>query len=70
VVFVPLVRAREIAAGARAIRDVERAQAAKMRDGTSLRAQLRFGEFIARRAIDPQLTFRQHLRRIGGAVEE
>ena len=70
VVFVPLDRAREIATGARAIRDVERAQAGEMRDGTSLRAQLRFGEFIARRAMDPQLTFRQHLRRIGGAVEE
>jgi len=69
-VFVPLIRAAEIATGARAIRDVERAQAAKMREGTSLRAQLRFGEFIARRAVDPQLTFREHLRRIGGAVEE
>ena len=70
VVFVPFVRALEIATGARAIRDVERAQAAKMRGGTSLRAQLRFGEFVARRATDPQLTFRQHLQRIGGAVEE
>ena len=70
VVFVPLARASEIATGARAIRDVERAQAAKIRHGTSLRAQLQFGDFTARRAMDPQLTFRQHLRRIGGAVEE
>ena len=41
-----------------------------MRQGISLRAQLQFGDFISRRSSDPGLTFRQHLRRIGGAVEE
>jgi regulator of RNase E activity RraA len=70
VLFVPIDRAEEIAAAARAIRDTERAQAEKMRRGTSLRSQLQFKDFMARRAVDPTLTFRQHLSRIGGAVEE
>jgi regulator of RNase E activity RraA len=70
VLFVPMARAEEIALAARAIRDTERAQAGRMRRGTSLRAQLQFSEFLARRASDPRLTFREHLRRIGGAVEE
>ena len=70
VVFMPLARAEEIATAARAVRDMEGAQAKKMREGTSLRGQLQFAEFISRRASNPGLTFRQHLRRIGGAIEE
>jgi regulator of RNase E activity RraA len=70
VLFVPMARAEEIALAARAIRDTERAQAGRMRRGTSLRAQLQISEFLARRASDPRLTLREHLRRIGGAVEE
>jgi 4-hydroxy-4-methyl-2-oxoglutarate aldolase len=70
VLFVPLSRAEEIARAARVIRDTERAQAEKLRRGTSLRAQLRFSDFISRRAANPALSFREHLRRIGGAVEE
>jgi regulator of RNase E activity RraA len=49
VLFVPLARVRDIATAAWPIRDTERAQAARMREGTTLRAQLRFDEFIARR---------------------
>ncbi len=70
VLFVPMAHSEEIAAAARAIRETERAQAEKMRQGTSLRAQLRFADFMSRRSSNPELTFRQHLRRIGGAVEE
>jgi 4-hydroxy-4-methyl-2-oxoglutarate aldolase len=70
VLFVPLTRAEEIATAARSIRETERAQAEKMRQGTSLRAQLQFADFISRRSSNPGLTFRQHLRRIGGAIEE
>ncbi len=70
VVFLPAARAEEIAEAARAIRDTERAQAEKMRHGTSLRRQVRFSDFLARRAADPALTLREHLRRIGGAIEE
>lgn len=70
VLFVPAVRAQEIAALAGSIRETERAQAEKMRRGTSLRAQLRFSDFLARRSENPAVTFRDHLRRIGGAIEE
>jgi len=41
-----------------------------MRQGTSLRAQLQLTDFMSLRSSNPGLTFRQHLRRIGGAVEE
>jgi regulator of RNase E activity RraA len=70
VLFLPLARAEEIAMIARSIRDTERAQAERMRHGTSLRAQLRFSEFLARRSSNPAATLREHLRRIGGAIEE
>jgi 4-hydroxy-4-methyl-2-oxoglutarate aldolase len=70
VVFLPAARAEEIANMARSIRDTERAQAGKMRQGASLRAQLQFSEFLSRRASNPAETFREHLRRIGGAIEE
>jgi 4-hydroxy-4-methyl-2-oxoglutarate aldolase len=70
VLFLPAARAEEIAALAAAIRDAEREQAQKMRRGTSLRAQLRFADFLAGRSSNPTRTFREHLRRIGGAIEE
>ena len=70
VIFVPGAKAEEVAALARSIRGTEGAQSEKMRRGTSLRAQLRFREFLDRRAANPAVTFRDHLRRIGGAIEE
>ena len=70
VLFMPVARAEEIATMARSIRDTEGGQVEHMRQGTSLRAQLRFSEFLARRASNPATTFREHLRRIGGAIEE
>ncbi len=36
----------------------------------TLRQQVAFGDFLARRAAEPSYTFRQHLRRTGGAIEE
>jgi 4-hydroxy-4-methyl-2-oxoglutarate aldolase len=70
VLFLPMVRAEAIAMSARSIRETERAQAEKMRHGTSLRAQLQFSDFLARRSSNPAATLREHLRRIGGAIEE
>ncbi|MFD4636682.1 RraA family protein [Lentzea sp. NPDC058436] len=65
VLFVPASEAEALIEKARGIRDVERAQADRVRQGESLRSQLRFGEYLA-----SGLTFREHLREIGGAVEE
>jgi len=67
--FLPAERASEIAETATRIRDVERRQAAAMRLGTSLREQTRFVDYLAARDRDGT-TFRQHLRAIGGAIEE
>ncbi|MDJ1371241.1 RraA family protein [Gulosibacter molinativorax] len=67
--FLPLDRAIEIADVAEGIRETERRQAAQMRVGKSLRQQLRFTDFLESRHRDG-LTFRQHLRSIGGEIEE
>lgn len=69
VLFLPLDRAADIAEVATAIRDTERSQAAKMGLGTSLRSQTRFSDYLTARDSDGT-TFRQHLRTIGGAIEE
>jgi 4-hydroxy-4-methyl-2-oxoglutarate aldolase len=70
VVAVNITDVDTVLGAARAIADTERAQAAAMRAGTTLRTQLDFPMYLSRRADDPAYTFRVHLRRIGGAVEE
>ncbi|WP_434444549.1 RraA family protein [Lentzea sp. E54] len=65
VLFLPASHVDSLVAKATSIRDVERAQADRVRQGESLRSQLRFSEYLA-----SGLTFREHLREIGGAVEE
>ncbi|MFI6321120.1 RraA family protein [Nonomuraea sp. NPDC050556] len=68
--FVPLDRVSELSTLALAIKTTERRQADLIRSGTSLRSQVSFDTFLARRAEDPSLTFRNHLRTVGGAIEE
>ncbi|MFF4545992.1 RraA family protein [Streptomyces sp. NPDC001435] len=70
VLFVAAERAEEVLATARSIWETEREQAAQIRKGRTLRDQTSFADFLARRAVDPSYTFRQHLRRVGGAIEE
>jgi regulator of RNase E activity RraA len=70
VLFVPLDKAGAVAELATTIRDTERQQAARMQLGTSFRKQARFDEYLAARNADANLTFRQYLRSIGGAIEE
>ncbi|GAA4449679.1 RraA family protein [Phytohabitans houttuyneae] len=69
VLFVPLTRLPEVLDHAERIRDTERAQADRIRAGETLRGQLRFAEFLERRATQPDWTLRDHLRHIGGAIE-
>jgi regulator of RNase E activity RraA len=70
VLFAPLQRAEEIIYTAHTIWEKERRQAEEIRAGRKLREQLQFDEYLARRSADDSYTFRQHLRLIGGAIEE
>ncbi|MGV9266837.1 RraA family protein [Kitasatospora sp. NPDC003701] len=70
VLFVPAARVDEVVETAAGIARTERAQAERIRSGDTLRRQTAFGDYLARRAADPSYSFRQHLRRVGGAIEE
>ena len=48
----------------------EREQARRITAGETLRKQTAFDDYLVRRAADPSYSFRQHLRRVGGAIEE
>ena len=69
VLFVPADRAEEILAVAGKIRDTERRQADLIRSGITLRQQVKFDAYLAARAKRPSLTFREHLRSVGGEIE-
>lgn len=70
VLFVPGQKAEEVLSTAHGIWQTERRQAQEVKAGKKLREQLRFDEYLAKRSSDAAYTFRQHLRVIGGAVEE
>jgi regulator of RNase E activity RraA len=70
VLFVPSARAEELFTLAETIRDTERRQAERIRAGMSLRRQVQFSAYLARREETPSLSFRDHLRAVGGAIEE
>jgi regulator of RNase E activity RraA len=68
-VFVSLAECPRVIAAAKDIAAREQAQAAKLMRGVLLRVQLGLDEYLARRADDPEFTFRAHLRSRGGAIE-
>jgi len=70
VLFVAAEHATRVLAAAEQIWQTERDQAHRIRAGETLRQQTAFGDYLAERAAQPSYTFRQHLRRIGGAIEE
>jgi len=70
VLFLAADRAGEVLEIARQIRGTEREQARRIRAGETLRQQTAFADYLERRAADPEYTFRRHLRRVGGAIEE
>jgi regulator of RNase E activity RraA len=70
VLFVARDRVEDVLATARGIAETERAQAQRIRAGETLRRQTAFDEYLAQRAVDPTYTFRRHLRRVGGEIEE
>jgi 4-hydroxy-4-methyl-2-oxoglutarate aldolase len=70
VLFVVAERAEQVLATAHQIWQTEREQARRIRAGETLRQQSAFDDYLARHGADPSYTFRRHLRRIGGAIEE
>jgi len=70
VLFVPATRAGDVCTLAETIRDTERRQAERIRAGVSLRSQVQFATYLAQRQQTPSLSFRDHLRAVGGAIEE
>ena len=70
VIFAPGDRVEDLLDAARSIHQQERRQAESVQAGNTLRKQFRFDEYLARRSQNPTYTFRQHLRSIGGAIEE
>ena len=69
-VFIDGTSVEQVLETARKIWERERQQANAIRSGETLRSQLRFSDYLAKRAADPNYTFRQHLRKLGGAIEE
>ncbi len=70
VIFLPYERLVDIIPVAESIRETERRQAGQMRSGSSFREQAAFTSYLAQRAQNPEFGFREHLRQIGGAIEE
>jgi regulator of RNase E activity RraA len=70
VVAVPAAKLDKLLEIAEDIRATEHAQADRISSGVTLRGQLRFAEYLAAREHNPALTFRDHLRAAGGAIEE
>jgi len=68
VLFVRLAVAADVFTLAETIRDTEARQAERMRGGISLRNQVQFDTYLAGRQRTPSLTFREHLRELGGAI--
>jgi regulator of RNase E activity RraA len=69
-VFVPQASSEKLFKIAREIWQKERKQAERIRSGKNLREQLKFKDYLAKRSVNPRNTFRQHLKDIGGAIEE
>jgi 4-hydroxy-4-methyl-2-oxoglutarate aldolase len=67
--LLPGDQAEEIVGAAAEIAATEGQQADDMRSGRSLREQVGFEAYLEIRGRDPGYTFREHLRRGGGAIE-
>lgn len=70
VIFVPKDQIKRIIDAAIDIQKNEYKQSKLMRNGTNLRQQLNFKDYLTKRETDPEYTFRDHLKVIGGDIEE
>lgn len=58
-----------VVAAAREIATREQAQAERLLKGERLRDQLQLDAYVARRQSEPDFTFRDHIKSLGGAIE-
>lgn len=70
VLFTPAEQVDEVFSTAHTIWQKERRQAQEIQAGRKLRDQLQFEQYLMQRSADETYTFRQHLRSVGGAIEE
>jgi len=69
VVFALLQDLEEIISLARTIADTEQHQAENIKAGKTLSQQFKFDEYLKKRSKNSTYTFREHLQKIGGAIE-
>lgn len=69
IAIVPATARVQVEATARQIMESEARQAQLARQGQPIAQQLDLAGYLAARKVEPELTFREHLRRIGGAIE-
>lgn len=69
-IFAPADKATDLIAVAQEIWQTERTQARAIAEGKTLHHQLQFADFLEKRKENPDFSFREHLRAIGGAIEE
>ena len=69
VVFTLLQDVEEIITLARKISEIERHQAENIKNGKSLSQQIKFDEYLKNRSKNSTYTLREHLQKIGGAIE-
>jgi regulator of RNase E activity RraA len=69
-VFVPAHLVEQVFPVAQKISKTEKSQADEIKKGRSLRQQLKFDEYLTARSDNPKWSFREHLREIGGSIEE
>jgi regulator of RNase E activity RraA len=69
VVFALLQDVADIISLARKIDETEKRQAENIKNGKTLSQQLKFEEYLKKRSKNSAYTFREHLQKIGGAIE-
>ncbi len=69
VVFALLQDLEDIISVARTIAEIEQSQAQSIKNGKTLSQQFKFDEYLKMRSKNLTYSFREHLKKIGGAIE-
>jgi len=69
VVFALLQDVEDIISLARKIEEIEQRQAENVQNGKSLSQQFKLDEYLKKRSKNPAYSFREHLKKIGAAIE-